>query len=108
YGCHMEYGSAKGTVKMTMHISVEALEDVMKYYEIDTKTEAVNFALREMGRKKKMQEVFAAGMGFTSEELKASIDTAYVDMLEAESGGWVVREDRPEEPERRDDDGRAD
>lgn len=63
-------------MKMTMHIDEDVLDRVMKITGAKTKTAAVEFALSEMARRHKMRELFSAGLGFTPDELKASIDPA--------------------------------
>jgi Arc/MetJ family transcription regulator len=61
-------------MKMTMHIDEEVLERVMKITGAKTKTAAVELALSEMARRHKMKELFSAGLGFTPEELRNSVD----------------------------------
>lgn len=63
-------------MKMTMHIDEDVLDRVMKITGAKTKTAAVELALNEMARRHKMKELFSAGLGMTSDELKASIDPA--------------------------------
>jgi hypothetical protein len=58
-------------MKMTMHIDEELLAAVMKEYELETKTEAVHFALSELDRKRRLNEfVKEGGLQMTPEELK--------------------------------------
>lgn len=64
-------------MKMTMHIDEGVLEEVMKRYEFETKTDAVNFALRELDRSARLKEVLKAGMGMSAEELKESVYEGY-------------------------------
>lgn len=64
-------------MKMTMHIDEVLLEDVMEKYGFETKTDAVNFALKELERRKKLRAFMREGLGFTPEELKASVDPDY-------------------------------
>lgn len=61
-------------MKMTMHIDEQLLARVMAITGAPSKTAAVELALNEMARRHKMKELFSAGLGFTPEELKASID----------------------------------
>jgi Arc/MetJ family transcription regulator len=61
-------------MKMTMHIDEEVLDRVMKITGAKTKTAAVELALSEMARRHKMRELFSAGLGFTPDELKNSVD----------------------------------
>ena len=62
---------------MTMHIDEVLLGEVMEKYGFETKTDAVNFALKELDRRKKLRAFMREGLGFTSEELKASVDPDY-------------------------------
>ncbi|MEO5915902.1 MAG: type II toxin-antitoxin system VapB family antitoxin [Luteolibacter sp.] len=62
---------------MTMHIDEALLKRVMEEYECETKTEAVEMALREMDRRMRFREIGKKGMGATSEELKAAVDPNY-------------------------------
>ncbi len=64
-------------MKMTMHIDETLLEEVMDKYGFETKTDAVNFALKELDRRKKLRAFMREGLGFTTEELKASVDPNY-------------------------------
>lgn len=58
-------------MKMTMHIDAELLARVMEEYEIETKTEAVHFALNELDRKRRLNEFMKeGGLQMTPEELK--------------------------------------
>lgn len=64
-------------MKMTMHIDEELLDRVIKAYGCESKTDAVDFALREMDRRVRYREVVKAGMGMTPEELADSVDPNY-------------------------------
>jgi Arc/MetJ family transcription regulator len=64
-------------MKMTMHIDEKLLEGVMETYGCETKTEAVDFALRELDRKARFREMVKSGMGMTPEELADSVDPNY-------------------------------
>ena len=54
-------------MKMTMHIDEHILEEVMEDYDFATKTDAVNFALKELGRLKKLRKMMQEGLGFSAE-----------------------------------------
>ena len=71
-GCHTLYG-----MKMTMHIDEALLKRVMEAYDCETKTEAVEMALREADRVAKMREFAKNGLGLSPEELKASVAPGY-------------------------------
>ncbi len=77
-------------MKMTMHIDEDVLDRVMRVTGAKTKREAVEIALKEMARRHKMKELFSAGLGLTSEELKASFDPA---SLAPDSPGLKAAED---------------
>jgi len=64
-------------MKMTMHINEAVLEEVMETFGYETKTDAVNSALKEMIRIKKLREFGKTGLGFTPEELKDSLEPGY-------------------------------
>ena len=58
-------------MKMTMHNDADLLASVMKEYELETKTEAVHFALKELDRKRRLNEFMKeGGLQMTPEELK--------------------------------------
>lgn len=64
-------------MKMTMHIDEDLLQRVMDHHEFASKTEAVDFALREIDRKVKLRAYAKTGLGMTSEELKSSVYPDY-------------------------------
>lgn len=64
-------------MKMTMHIDEAALSEVIEMFGCESKTEAVNFALKEVVRRKKLRARLKAGMGLTPEELKNVIEPGY-------------------------------
>jgi len=64
-------------MKMTMHIDEGLLKRVMKAYDFASKTEAVEMSLREMDRRARLKEYKAKGLGFSAEELAASVDPDY-------------------------------
>jgi len=64
-------------MKMTMHIDDELLDRVMKAYGYESKTEAVEMALREMDRKTRLKAFLKEGLGFKPGELAAAVDPAY-------------------------------
>jgi Arc/MetJ family transcription regulator len=70
--CHTVYG-----MKMTMHIDEALLERVMKAYEFQSTTEAVEMSLREMDRRVRLKEYRKKGLGFSAEELADSVDPDY-------------------------------
>ncbi|RYD50337.1 MAG: hypothetical protein EOP83_24085 [Verrucomicrobiaceae bacterium] len=70
--CHTLYG-----MKMTMHIDESLLKRVMDDYECETKTDAVDMALREMDRRMRFREIGKRGMEATPEELMAAVDPDY-------------------------------
>jgi Arc/MetJ family transcription regulator len=63
-------------MKMTMFIDEALLERVMKLTGLKTKTETVEFALRETERKSNLGK-FLAGRNLSASEWKNSLDPAY-------------------------------
>ena len=57
-------------MKMTLHIDENVLAEVMEAHGFETKTEAVNFALRELDRRKKLRAYKDKGLGLSPSELK--------------------------------------
>jgi Arc/MetJ family transcription regulator len=64
-------------MKMTMHIDEALLERVMEAHGCESKTEAVDMALREMARKAGFRAMVAAPSPFTAAELKAAVEPSY-------------------------------
>jgi Arc/MetJ family transcription regulator len=75
-------------MKMTLHIDEHVLADVMEAHDFETKTEAIDFALRELDRRAKLRSFQKDGMGMSPAELKAAVYPDYVpgDLLVAEPG----------------------
>lgn len=90
-GCHIEYG-----MKMTMHIDEVVLRKVMTAYDCESKTEAVDRALREMVRRAEFRAMVAAKSPFTAAELKAAVEPSYdtAALRAAEPGGRCKARDR--------------
>lgn len=64
-------------MKMTMHIDEALLKRVMEAYECETKTEAVDMALREMDRRVRFRELGKRGMEMTPEEWADAVFPGY-------------------------------
>lgn len=64
-------------MKMTMHIDKKMLADVMRAFGCATKTEAVNFALRELVRIRKLRDFAKNGLGLTPDELANAVVPGY-------------------------------
>lgn len=64
-------------MKVTMHIDDDLLARVMKEYELETKTDAVHFALRELDRRARLKIFAKEGLGLTPEELKDAVFPEY-------------------------------
>ncbi len=64
-------------MKMTMHIDEALLERVMAAHGCESKTEAVDMALREMARKAGFRAMVSATSPFTAAELKAAVEPSY-------------------------------
>ena len=64
-------------MKMTMHIDEKILEEVMDTFGCVTKTDAVDFALRELVRKRKLRAFGKTGLGLTPDELANAVIPGY-------------------------------
>ena len=64
-------------MKMTMHIDEKLLDEVMDTFGCVTKTDAVDFALRELVRKRKLREFGKTGLGLTPDELANAVLPGY-------------------------------
>ena len=64
-------------MKMTMFIDDGLLARVMEATGTNSKTKAVDLALREMDRRAKLAKLAAAGLGMEADELKDAVDPAY-------------------------------
>ena len=64
-------------MKMTMHIDEKLLNEVMNTFGCVTKTDAVDFALRELIRKRKLREFGKTGLGLTPDELANAVIPGY-------------------------------
>lgn len=64
-------------MKMTMHIDEKLLDSVIEEYGYESKTEAVDSALRELNRRAKLRRFLSEGLGLTEEELKEAVDPEY-------------------------------
>jgi hypothetical protein len=64
-------------MKMTMHIDEGLLNRVVKRFGCESKTEAVEMALREMDRKARFRDMVKTGLGFTPAELRNAVDPGY-------------------------------
>lgn len=64
-------------MKMTMHIDEELLDRVVKRFGCESKTEAVEMALKEMDRKARFRDFVKSGLGLTADELKNAVEPGY-------------------------------
>jgi len=64
-------------MKMTLHIDEGLLLRVMKVTGAETKTKAIDLALREMDRKAKLVSLASEGLGLSPDELKEALDPNY-------------------------------
>ena len=64
-------------MKMTLHIDDELLARVMAATGAESKTRAIDLALREVDRKAKLVKLASEGLGLTPNELKDALDPAY-------------------------------
>lgn len=63
-------------MKLTLNIDEALLDRVVEITGASTKTEAINFALREIDRKARLVNVLREGLGASSDELRTMFDTA--------------------------------
>ena len=61
---------------MTMHIDDGLLSRVMEATGAESKTKAIDLALREIDRRVKLTELASKGLGLTANELRESFDPA--------------------------------
>ncbi len=64
-------------MKMTMHIDDALLARVVAAHGCESKTEAVDMALREMARKAGFRTMVAATSPFSPAELRAAVEPSY-------------------------------
>jgi Arc/MetJ family transcription regulator len=64
-------------MKMTMYIDDDLLARVMDATGAETKTKAIDLALREMDRRARLVKMANAGLGMNALELKDAVDPAY-------------------------------
>lgn len=62
---------------MTLHIDEELLKRVMAATGANSKTHAIDLALREMDRRTRLAALAAEGLGLAANELKEVVDPAY-------------------------------
>ena len=73
----MEIGPYLIHMKMTLNVDDVVLASVMEYFGVTNKTRAIDLALREVDRKKKLTEIGRKGLGLGAEELKNIFDAGY-------------------------------
>jgi hypothetical protein len=64
-------------MKMTIEIDENLLLDVMREHGIETKTEAIHYALCELDRRARLRVFSKEGLGLTPEELKDAVYPEY-------------------------------
>jgi Arc/MetJ family transcription regulator len=64
-------------MKMTMHIDEALLKRVIEEYGYESKTEAVEMALRELDRRARYRELGRRGLEMTPEEIGEAMDPNY-------------------------------
>ena len=62
---------------MTMYIDDGLLKRVMTAIGADSKTKAIDLALREMDRRATLSKLAYEGLGLSADELKETVDPAY-------------------------------
>ena len=86
----MGYGPYFSCMKMTMNIDDDLLSKVMTITGTDSKTAAVDLALREVARKSDLKDLAMAGLGLNAMELKETFDSSY-DLAEMRTKEKPVR-----------------
>ena len=64
-------------MKMTLHIDGDLLARVMASTGTESKTKAIDLALREMDRKARLVSLASTGLGLGPLELRETVDPAY-------------------------------
>jgi len=64
-------------MKITLHVDDNLLSRVMRATGADTKTKAIDLALREMDRRAMLVNMASEGLGLSGAELKDAIDPSY-------------------------------
>ena len=64
-------------MKMTLHIDDALLSRVMEAAGVDSKTKAIDLALREMDRRAKLVKLATEGLGLAPDELREAVDPGY-------------------------------
>jgi Arc/MetJ family transcription regulator len=70
-------------MKMTVDIPDEIVRELMNINSLDTKREAIEFALRDTVRRLRMKEEFKVGLGLSAEQLMADAAPKPSDALDA-------------------------
>lgn len=74
-------------MKMTMHIDEALLAKVMKIHDIETKTEAVEFALHELYRRARLRKFAKEGLDIKPEDWTTEEEYNLAAMRVAETPG---------------------
>jgi hypothetical protein len=64
-------------MKMTMHIDHSLLSRVMKAHGLQSKTETIAYALKELDRRARLKTFARKGLGLSKTELTSSVDENY-------------------------------
>jgi Arc/MetJ family transcription regulator len=64
-------------MKMTLHIDEALLDKVTSLYGCESKTAAVDLALKEMARRHALRSYAEKGLGLTPDELADAVDPNY-------------------------------
>lgn len=64
-------------VKITLNVDDTLLNTAMEYFDVSSKTKAIDLSLREIARKRKLMEIGRKGLGMSSEEIKNIFDEDY-------------------------------
>lgn len=70
-------------MKMTVEIPEDVLSELMQLTGLQTKRQAVEYALREAARRAKWRRVWGEGLGLTPDQLAADATPKPADLLDA-------------------------
>ncbi|HAB18170.1 MAG TPA: type II toxin-antitoxin system VapB family antitoxin [Verrucomicrobiota bacterium] len=74
-------------MKMTLHIDEGLLDKVVAMYGCESKTAAVDFALRELERRHALAAYGTTGLGLSAAELRGAVDPNYDVLAARRTGG---------------------
>lgn len=87
-------------MKITLNIDDGLLARVMTATGINSKTKAIDFALREIDRRHELKRMLSTNLGFTEKEIINAFDTSYdvMGLRVAETPGASSEPTPPQKP----------